>query len=90
MVCILCRHTLTLLKSISKCDIIRIVLLRNSESCEMPRELWGLRISASIRGGMPMINNYITVIAFCCFLLEKFLYSSIPSRLLGVYNINTY
>lgn len=50
----------------------------------MPRESWGLRILASIRGGMPMVNKVITVIAFSCFLFEQFLNSCIPSRLLGV------
>ena len=39
---------------------------------------------ASIQGGMPMINNILTILAFVGFVVEKILNSSIPSRLLGV------
>jgi hypothetical protein len=38
----------------------------------------------SIRGGMPMINKILTIVAFLGFVLEQVLNSSIPFRLLGV------
>ena len=50
----------------------------------MPIGEWGHVMLAGIRGGMSMVNKVITVIAFCGFLLEQFVCSSIPSRLLGV------
>ncbi len=50
----------------------------------MPTEERGQFTLASIRGGMSMVNKVITVIAFCGFLFEQILCSSIPSRLLGV------
>lgn len=60
------------------------VLPWNEETCEMPIGEWGHVMLAGIRGGMSMVNKVITVIAFCGFLLEQFVCSSIPSRLLGV------
>lgn len=51
---------------------------------------WGHAMIASIRGGMPMINKVLTIIAFTGFCLEQFFYSSIPSRLLGVNRIQKY
>lgn len=50
----------------------------------MLREPWGQSKLASIQGGMSMINNVITFIAFGGFLLGLFLNSSILPRLLGV------
>ena len=45
---------------------------------------WGHAMIASIRGGIPMINKVLTIVAFAGFCLELFFLSSIPSRLLGV------
>ncbi len=50
----------------------------------MPIVEWGQLTLAGIRGGMSMVNKFITVIAFCGFLMEQVIYSTIPSRLLGV------
>lgn len=50
----------------------------------MPREEWGQCNLASIQGGMTMVNNIITFIAFGGFLLGLLLNSSILPRLLGV------
>ncbi len=50
----------------------------------MLMEYWGQIILASIRGGMPMINDLITVLAFSGYFLEKLLNCDIPLRLLGV------
>jgi hypothetical protein len=60
------------------------VLPRSKEICEILLGEWVQVMVDSIRGGMPMINNGLTIIAFCGFLFEKFLNSDIPSRLLGV------
>lgn len=39
---------------------------------------------ASIQGGMSMINDVLTIVGFAGFLLEAFLCSNIPPRLLEV------
>ena len=51
-------------------------------------EEWGPSKLASIQGGMSMINNVLTFIAFGGFLLGLFFNSSIPPRLLEVSAIN--
>ena len=60
------------------------VLPRSKEICEILLGEWVQVMVDSIRGGMPMINDVLTVIAFFGFLLEIVLNSNIPSRLLGV------
>lgn len=60
------------------------VPLRNKETCESYIDNWGHAVLASIRGGMPMINKILTIVAFLGFVLEQVLNSSIPFRLLGV------
>lgn len=59
-------------------------LIINLSKSKNPMEIDELILNNSKLRGMPMINNGLTIIAFCGFLFEKFLSSDIPSRLLGV------
>lgn len=45
---------------------------------------WGQTTLASIQGGMSMTNKFFSFVSFGAFLLELFVNSSIPPRLLGV------
>lgn len=48
---------------------------------------WGHITLASIRGGMSMISNILTVLSFAVLLLSTMIDCNFPSRLLGVLNI---
>ena len=43
---------------------------------------------ASIQGGMPMVNEILTVLSIVGYILEKILNTNIPPRSLGVKYIN--
>lgn len=54
-------------------------------SHETPIERWGPIELAGILEGMLMVDDVLTILGFFLLVLEKFIDSNIPSRLLGVH-----
>lgn len=56
----------------------------NQRWCMLTCINWGHITLASIRGGLPMISNILTLLSFFVMLLSSIIDYNFPSRLLGV------